>query len=492
MPTYICIDLKSFYASVECVQRGLNPLDTNLVVADETRTDKTICLAVTPSLKTYGIPGRVRLFEVKQMVEEVNQKRLRSDSYHEFTDSSYHASRLEKDSSLKLDFLIAPPQMTLYKKISNQIYEIYLRYISSEDIHVYSIDEVFMDVTGYLQLYHCTAHDLAMRMIRDVLKETGITATAGIGTNLYLAKIAMDIVAKKMPPDADGVRIAELDEMSFRKQLWSHTPLTDFWSTGRGTERRLHDLGLYTMGDIARFSEYGEKKLFDVFGVKAALLIDHAWGYESCTLREIKSYMPSEHSLSEGQVLKRPYSYVDGKLIVKEMTERLMLELVRKHLVTEKLELRIGYDGEDIPKEYTGPWEIDRYGRRLPKTVHHVMQLECQTASTKLAIQAMMQTYAKIVNPTLFVRRINVVAMRVTPESQREEKPLQYSLFDDVAALEQEHKAKAESLEKEKNLQAAMLSIQDRFGKNAILKASSFQEQSTAIERNGSVGGHRA
>ncbi len=492
MPTYICIDLKSFYASVECVQRGLNPLDTNLVVADETRTDKTICLAVTPSLKAYGIPGRTRLFEVKQRVKEVNRERLRSDPYHKFTNSSYHVSRLERDPSLKLDFLIAPPQMALYKKISNQIYEIYLRYISSEDIHVYSIDEVFMDVTGYLQLYHCTAHDLAMQMIRDVLKETGITATAGIGTNLYLAKVAMDIVAKKMPPDADGVRIAELDEMLFRKQLWSHTPLTDFWSTGRGTEKRLHSLGLYTMGDIARFSEYGEKKLFDIFGVKAELLIDHAWGYESCTLKEIKSYMPSEHSISEGQVLKRPYSYVDGKLIVKEMTERLMLELVRKHLVTEKLELRIGYDDEDIPKEYTGPWEIDRYGRRLPKTVHHVMQLECQTASTKLAIQAMMQTYAKIVNPTLFIRRINVVAMRVIPESQREEKPLQYSLFDDVAALEQEHKAKAESLEKEKNLQAAMLSIQDRFGKNAILKASSFQEQSTAIERNGSVGGHRA
>lgn len=492
MPAYICIDLKSFYASVECVQRGMNPLNTNLVVADESRTDKTICLAVTPSLKRYGIPGRARLFEVKQKIREINKKRLEAGLYHEFTDSSCMGSLLDKDLSLKVDFIIAPPQMALYKKISSQIYEIYLKYISPDDIHVYSIDEVFIDVTGYLRTYHCTAHDLAIRMIRDVLKETGITATAGIGTNLYLAKVAMDIVAKKMPADEDGVRIAELDEMSFRKQLWNHTPLTDFWMTGKGTEKSLNEMHLRTMGDIARFSEYGEKVLFKKFGVKAELIIDHAWGYEPCTIKDIKAYVPSKHSLSIGQVLKCPYSFEDGKLIVKEMTESLMLDLVSKHLVTEKLELRIVYDHENVSKSYTGSFEKDQYGRKMPTPVHSIMHLEMQTASTSLAIQAMMQTYKRIVNPVLSVRKINVVAMDVVPETQAKEKIVQYSFFDDVEALEEERRRKNEKFGKEKNLQTAVLSIKERFGKNAILKGMNFQEQSTAIERNGSVGGHRA
>lgn len=492
MPSYICIDLKSFYASVECVQRGLNPLDTNLVVADEGRTDKTICLAVTPSLKRYGIPGRARLFEVKQRVRAVNSERYKNNNYRKFSGSSCNASEFDSDSSLQLDFVTAPPQMALYKKISTQIYEIYLKYISPDDIHVYSIDEVFMDVTGYLKTYTCTAHELAIKMIRDVLKETGITATAGIGTNMYLAKVAMDIVAKKMPADKDGVRIAELDEQAFRRELWEHTPLTDFWGTGKGTEKRLNKLGLYTMGDIARFSEYGEKELFREFGVKAELIIDHSWGYEPCTFEAVKSYVPSKHSLSIGQVLKSPYAYDDGLLIVKEMTEKLMLDLVSKKLVSDKLELIIGYDHAEVPKNYRGIFETDRYGRKTPKSVHSIMNLERHLSSAKAAVKAMIQIYTKIVDKQLFVRRVNVIAHNVISESKAEKELVQYSLFDDVEALEKERIRKEQSLRRENSLQNAVLSLKERFGRNAVMKGINYQENSTAIERNGTVGGHKA
>ncbi len=492
MRSYICIDLKSFYASAECIARGVDPLNTHLVVADSNRTDKTICLAVSPSLKAIGVPGRPRLFEVVQIVKEYNRKRLAHTRLETFEAQSVIPTELAANPKLELSYIVAEPRMALYKKVSNQIYEIYLRYIAPEDIHIYSIDEAFIDVTDYLQTYRCTARALAMRMIRDVLKETGITATAGVGTNLYLAKIAMDIVAKKMSADKDGVRIAELDEISFRQQLWDHRPLTDFWSTGPGTEKKLNAMHLYTMGDIARFSEYGEHELFKAFGVKAELMIDHAWGYEPCTIADIKAYVPKKHSVSQGQVLKRPYCMDDARLIVKEMTEYLMLELVSKRLVTEKVELRIGYDHEGVPHDYDGEYEKDRYNRKIPKSVHGSMLLKRQTASAKLAIQAMLQIFDRIVNPLLWIRRINVVAIDVIPESQAAEKPIQYGLFDDIETLEAKRQQQDEKLKKEYALQKTMLSIKSRYGKNAILKCMNFQKHSTAIERNGQVGGHKA
>ncbi len=492
MRTYICIDLKSFYASAECAARGLDPLNTHLVVADKSRTEKTICLAVSPSLKAIGVPGRPRLFEVVQIVRAYNQKCLAKLRMKAFAGQSVIPTELAANPKLELSYVVAEPRMALYKQISNRIYEIYLKYIAPEDIHIYSIDEAFMDVTDYLQTYHCTARVLAMRMIREVLHETGITATAGIGTNLYLAKVAMDIVAKKMPADKDGVRIAELDEMQFRKELWAHQPLTDFWNTGPGTAKRLNAMHLYTMGDIARFSEYGERELFRAFGVKAELMIDHAWGYEPCTIADIKAYVPKKHSVSQGQVLKSGYRNADARLIVKEMTEYLMLELVERRLVTEKVELRIGYDHEGVPHDYDGAFELDHYQRVIPKSVHGSMLLERQTASAKLATQAMLQIFERIVNPFLLIRRINVVALDVIPEAQAVERPVQYGLFDDVDALEAKRKKQDEKLKKEYALQKTMLSIKSKYGKNAILKCMNFQAQSTAIERNGQVGGHKA
>ncbi|MBR2284895.1 MAG: DNA methylase [Ruminococcus sp.] len=488
----ICIDLKSFYASVECVERGLEPLNTNLVVADESRTEKTICLAVTPSLKRYGIPGRPRLFEVIQKVREINEERLRNEPYHEFTDSSCYASELDRDPSLKLDFIIAPPQMAHYMKVSTKIYEIYLRYIAPEDIHVYSIDEVFIDVTGYLNTYHCTAHELAIKLIRDVLKETGITATAGIGTNLYLAKIAMDIVAKKMPADEDGVRIAELDEMSFRDKLWDHTPITDFWRISTGNANRLAKLGLYTMGDIARYSESGEDELFKAFGVNAELIIDHAWGYEPCPISAIKSYKPKSRSLSQGQVLSCPYTFDKGRIIVREMTELLVLDLVRKGLVTDQIVLTVGYDHTGIPGDYNGELKTDRYGKKIPKQAHGSINLGRQTSSTKIIVEKAMELYDRIVDDKLLVRRMYVVANHIVPASEAKEEVLQYSLFDDVEALERQREQEETALKREHSLQEAMLHIKDRFGKNAILKGLNFQEGATTRERNGQVGGHKA
>lgn len=488
----ICIDLKSFYASVECVDRGLDPMDTNLVVADESRTEKTICLAVTPSLKKYDIPGRARLFEVIQKMKNANQKRRKNNMYHEFTGSSCLASELDKNPSLKLDFIVAPPRMAHYMEVSTKIYEIYLRYIAPEDIHVYSIDEVFIDVTAYLKTYKCTAHELAMKLIREVLRETGITATAGIGTNLYLAKIAMDIVAKKMPADQDGVRIAELDEMSYRKKLWSHRPLTDFWRIGQGISKKLEAEGLFTMGDVARFSEYGEDKLFKIFGVNAELLIDHAWGYEPTPVSAIKSYKPENHSISQGQVLSCPYDFQKGQLIVREMTELLVLDLVRKRLVTDQIVLTIGYDHTGIPKGYKGKLEMDRYGKTIPKQAHGYINIDRQTSSTKLIVQATMKLYNKIVDPDLLVRRMYVVANHVVQENEAKEEIVQYSLFDDVDELERQREQEKAALEREHSLQKAMLSIKDKYGKNAILKGLNFQDGATTIERNRQVGGHKA
>ena len=492
MAVYICIDLKSFYASVECVERGLDPLNTNLVVADAGRTEKTICLAVTPALKQYGISGRARLFEVIETVRRVNAQRLQKLSNHEFTGKSCLASELGQNPSLQLDFIIAPPQMAHYMEISTKIYEIYLRYIAPEDIHVYSIDEVFIDATGYLKTYHCTPQELARKMIREVLQETGITATAGIGTNLYLAKIAMDIVAKKIPADENGVRIAELDEMSYREKLWSHTPLTDFWRIGTGYVRRLEKMQIFTMGDLARFSEHGEDLLFRMFGVAAELLIDHAWGYEPCTMQAIKSYQPKGHSISQGQVLPCPYDFEKGRLIVREMTELLVLDLVRKKMVADQIVLMVGYDHTGIPETYRGELKKDRYGKKVPKAAHGSVNLGKQTSSTKCIMEKVLSLYDQIVDPELQVRRMSITANHVIPEGEVREEVMQYSLFDDVEAQEQKRKQEQESLKKEHQLQEAILSIKDRYGKNAILKGMNFREGATTIERNEQVGGHKA
>ena len=488
---YAAIDLKSFYASVECVELGLDPLDTNLVVADLSRTEKTICLAVTPPLKRYGIPGRARLFEVIQKVKEINKERL--DIAGVFTGSSKKASELDKDPSLQLDYYVAPPQMAHYMEVSSKIYEIYLRFVAPEDIHVYSIDEVFIDISHYLRSYKCTAHELVMKMIRTVLSETGITATAGIGTNMYLAKIAMDIVAKKMPADKDGVRIAELDEQSYRRQLWGHKPITDFWRVGKGIANKLAQEGLFTMGDIARYSERNEQRLFKIFGVNAELIIDHAWGYESAEISDIKAYRPENHSVSQGQVLSDPYDFEKGKLIVREMTEILVLDIVRKHLITDQIVLTVGYDHNGVPYSYSGKFETDRYGRKIPKSAHGSVNLGKQTSSTKIITEKTMELFDRIVDRRLKVRRMCVAANHVICEKNiAEEQSVQYGLFDDVEKLEAERIRESEYLKKEHSLQEAMLSIKERFGKNAILKGMNFEEGATAIQRNNQVGGHRA
>lgn len=457
--TYICIDLKSFYASVECVEHHLDPLTANLVVADAARTDKTICLAVSPNLKSYGIPGRARLFEVKERLREIK-------------------ARTGQDIS----FTIARPRMSKYIQVSSDIYSVYLKYIAPEDIHVYSIDEVFIDASKYLKLYHMTAHELAVTMIRDVLATTGITATGGIGTNLYLAKIAMDIVAKKKSADADGVRIAELDEEGYRRLLWTHTPLTDFWQIGSGTVRRLASRGLYTMGDIARCSLgkpsdfYNEDLLFQLFGVNAELLIDHAWGIEPCTLADIKHYRPSSTSVGSGQVLAEPYSFDKAKLIVREMAEALVLDLVDKALVTEAIVLHVGYDA--VQSGYAGATKIDFYGRRVPKSAHGTASLGTATSSTARILDAVVRLYDEIMDRTLLVRRITITAIRV---SREDAVPQQLDLFTDPVRLQQE-----------RQLQKALLSLQKRYGKNAVLKGHDLQEGATRILRNGQIGGHRA
>ncbi len=490
---YIAIDLKSFFASVACVDRGLDPLTTNLVVADAGKTEKTICLAVTPSLKSIGVSGRPRLFEVVQQVSKVNRDRLYRLPAHRFTGKSYHAPDWKNDSSLEIDYIIASPQMARYMEVSTQIYEIYLRFIAPEDIYVYSVDEVFMDVTAYLQTYHCTPRDLALRMIRAVLAETGITATAGIGTNLYLAKIAMDIVAKRMPPDQDGVRIAELNELSYRKQLWQHRPLTDFWRVGRGIAQRLEANHMYTMGDIAERSEYDEETLYKLFGVNAELLIDHAWGWEPCTIADIRSYQPKAQSISRGQVLSCAYDYAKGKLIVREMTELLVLDLVEKGLVTDQIVLTVGYDHTGVPNDYNGKIEVDRYGRKLPKQAHGSLNLGKYTASTRKIVAAMMQLYTQIVDARLQVRRMYVVANRVMRTGELpKEGYLQLGLFDDAMAQQEKWVQETQAEKAEFALQKAMLNIKQRYGKNAILKGLNLMEGATTMERNGQVGGHKA
>ena len=496
---YVAIDLKSFYASVECVERGLDPLNAALVVADESRTDKTICLAVSPALKAYGIPGRPRLFEVKQAVEKINARRLSDAPGRVFTGVSAQADRLRANPGLKLEPIIAPPQMAHYMDCSAGIYQTYLNYVSPEDIHVYSIDEVFIDVTPYLNTYKCSAHELAIRMIRDVLHRTGITATAGIGTNLFLCKVAMDIVAKKLPADADGVRIAELDERSYREQLWSHRPLTDFWRVGKGISRRLEANGLFTMGDIARCSlgqdheRRNEELLYRLFGVNAELLIDHAWGREPCGIPDIKAYKPKSSSLSVGQVLHRPYSFQDTRLIVREMADSLVLDLVDKGLAANQLVLSVGYDIENLKTPeaksgFSGQISRDWYGRSMPSMAHGSLNLGEHTASTKRITQAAVELFERIADPRLTVRRLYVVANNVREESWLSAQPEQLSLFSDPDS----DAARRAAEEKERRQQEAILSIRKKFGKNAIVKGMNLQEAGTAMERNQQVGGHKA
>lgn len=503
--TYIAIDLKSFYASVECVERGLDPMTTNLVVADESRTEKTICLAVSPSLKSYGIPGRARLFEAVQKIKEANAKRLQRAPDQKFTGESCDAGELQSHPELSIGYITASPRMAYYMKYSTRIYEVYLKYVAPEDIHVYSIDEVFIDATNYISLYNLTPREFAMKMIQDVLQTTGITATAGIGTNMYLCKIAMDIVAKHIPADKNGVRIAELDEMSYRKQLWSHRPLTDFWRIGKGYSKKLEAHGLYTMGDIARCSLgkanefHNEDLLYKLFGVNAELLIDHAWGWEPCTMADIKKYKPSTNSISSGQVLQSPYPVDKAKLIVREMTELLVLDLVSKHLVTDQIVLTIGYDIEnlkntDIRQKYHGDVTADAYGRYVPKHAHGTANLKKHTSSTRLITEAVIDLFARIVNSNLLVRRINLAANHVLDESLVKQDSVieQLDLFTSYEDLQERQKAEEKQLERERRQQQAMLKIREKYGKNAILKGMNLQEGATARERNEQIGGHKA
>ncbi len=503
--TYIAIDLKSFFASVECKERKLDPLKTNLVVADAARTEKTICLAVTPSLKAYGIPGRARLFEVVQRVREENQKRAAAAPGHRLEGTSYDDDALKNNPSLAIDYVIAPPRMALYMEYSTKIYNIYLKYVAPEDIHVYSIDEVMMDVTSYLRTYGMSARELARTMIQDVLAETNITATAGIGTNLYLCKIAMDIVAKHVEPDDDGVRIAQLDEMQYRKLLWNHRPLTDFWRVGAGYARKLEENGMYTMGDVARCSMgkedsfYNEDLLYRLFGVNAELLIDHAWGYEPCTMEMIKAYRPMTSSLCSGQVLQCPYDFEKTRLVVQEMVDLQVLDLVDKGLMTDQVVLTIGYDIENLTdpkrrKAYHGEVTIDRYGRAVPKHAHGTINLKGHTSSTIEITEKVMELYDRIVDPTLLVRRINMSVNHLEVESavvQKEEYE-QLDLFTDYAQKEEKDREERQMREREKNMQHAMIDIKKKYGKNAIIKGMNLQEGATACDRNRQIGGHKA
>jgi len=501
--TYIAIDLKSFYASVECVERGLDPLTTNLVVADPTRTEKTICLAVSPSLKAHGISGRARLFEVIEKVAQVNAQRKRNAG-GKFSGESYDANELAKNPGLELSYIVAPPRMAHYIECSSKVYETYLKYIAPEDMHVYSIDEVFIDATAYLDLYKMSAHDLAMKMVRDVLATTGVTATAGIGPNLYLCKVAMDIVAKHMEADSDGVRIAEIDEMSYRKLLWDHTPITDFWRVGGGIAARLANNGIYTMGDIARVSlgepgEYfSEDLLYSLFGVNAELLIDHAWGYEPCTIADIKAYRPQTNSLSSGQVLKEPYDNTHARLIVKEMADGLSLDLVDKGLVTNSVVLTIGYDASNLKGRaaagYRGKVALDHYGRMVPTHAHGTQRLERYTSSGKLLTEAFLKIFDAKTIPALTVRRVTLVADNLIPEADAKTASagVQMDFFTDYEALDAQKKAEDEALSKEKKVQQAILDIKKKFGKNAVVKGMNLEEGGTAVERNGQIGGHKA
>ncbi len=502
---YIAIDLKSFYASVECLERGLDPMTTNLVVADASRTTKTICLAVTPSLKAYGISGRARLFEVVKRVKEVNAERKRRLRGRDFEGSSSQDPELKENPALALDYIAAPPRMAFYIEYSTRIYNIYLKYIAPEDIHVYSIDEVIMDVTAYLDTYGLSPHDLARKIIKDVQDTTGIAATAGIGTNMYLCKIAMDIVAKHIPPDEDGVRIAQLDEMSYRKMLWDHRPLTDFWRVGPGYAKKLEAQGLYTMGDIARCSlgkdsdYYNEDLLYKLFGVNAELLIDHAWGWEPCTIADVKAYKPENKSIVSGQVLSCPYKAADARMVVQEMADMLGLDLVDKRLVTDQIVLTVGYDIENIKDQsranaYHGEIKIDRYGRKIPKHAHGTRNLKRYTSSSRILMEEVLALYDDIVDSSLLIRRLSISANRLADESEVRTKPVfeQLDLFTDYEAEEKRCQKEREELEKEKHLQQAMLDIKKKFGKNAILKGMNLQEGATAKDRNERIGGHKA
>lgn len=496
--TYIAIDLKSFYASVECVERGLNPLTTNLVVADLSRTEKTICLAVSPSLKAYGIGGRARLFEVVQRLREVNKERRYKTPMYQFTGKSYDDTELQAHPDWEIDYIAAPPQMAKYITISTKIYEIYLKYIAPEDIHVYSIDEVFMDVTAYLKTYGMTAHKLAQTIINDVLTTTGITATAGIGTNMYLCKVAMDIVAKHLPADENGVRIAELDEMSYRRELWDYRPLTKFWRVGRGIAEKLALYGIDTMGKIARLSIENEELLYRLFGINAELLIDHAWGYEPCTIEYVKAYQPENNSLSNGQVLQSPYDFTKARVVIQEMAESAALSLVSKKLVADQLVVSVGYDIESlaspqIREKYKDAITSDYYGRQVPKHAHGTANLGHYTSSTKLITEATVAVFDKIVDKDLLIRRLNITTNHVISEEKarkQESHPIQLDLFTDYEQLEQQKKEEEAKRAKERRIQETLLAIKQQFGKNAILRGLNFEEGATAMERNKQIGGH--
>lgn len=498
--TYIAIDLKSFYASVECVERGLDPLTTNLVVADAERTEKTICLAVSPSLKAYGISGRARLFEVKQRIKQVNAERMRKAPGCQLTGKSFSDVELKAHPEFAVSFEIAPPRMAHYIEYSSRIYSIYLRYIAPEDIHVYSIDEVFIDVSHYLFTYSMTARELAKMMILDILKETGITATAGIGTNLYLCKVAMDIVAKHVEPDSNGVRIAQLDEMSYRRQLWGHRPITDFWRVGKGYAKKLEQYNIFTMGDVARCSTYNEDLLYRLFGVNAELLIDHAWGWEPCTIDMIKQYKPENNSFCSGQVLQHAYDYQKARLVVHEMADTVALDLVDKRMVTDQLILTIGYDIEslnnpEIRKKYEAEITTDRYGRQVPKHAHGTVNLWKKTSSAKLITEKVLALFDRIVNPDLLIRRVTITTNHVIEESLAKESQPDYEqldLFTDYTKIEKQRQEEEKQIAKERKMQEAMLEIKKKFGKNAILKGINLQEGATAKERNNQIGGHKA
>lgn len=496
---YIAFDLKSFYASVECRERGLDPMDTNLVVADESRTDKTICLAVTPSLKSFGIPGRGRLFEVRQRMTEINAERRFCAPQHRLCGTSCFFSELQANPALAADFITAPPRMALYMEYSTRIYTIYMKYAAPEDIVVYSIDEVFMDVTDYLAAFHLTPHALAAKIIQDVFSETGITATAGIGTNLFLCKAAMDIVAKHIPPDENGVRIAGLDEMSYRRTLWTHRPLTDFWRVGRGYARKLMENGMFTMGDVALCSVTHEDLLYTLFGKNAELLIDHAWGWEPCTIKDIKNYRPASQSLGSSQVLPCPYSPEKARLVLQEMADLLVLDLTDKSLVTDQLVITVGYDIENLsdPKRacnYRGPVVLDPYGRRIPKHAHGTASLNHHTASAREIMSAAGELFDRIVNPDLLIRRLSVTANHTLPESTASQsiRYEQLDLFTDYADLENRYNQEQAALKREKKLQQTMLAIKKKYGRNSIVRGMSLEEGATARERNKQIGGHKA
>ena len=501
--TYFAIDLKSFYASVECMERGLDPMTTNLVVADKSRTEKTICLAVSPSLKAYGVSGRARLFEVIQRVEQVNRERQRKAPGRQLTSSSWDNIQVQASPSVALDYLVAPPRMRLYMEYSSRVYQVYLKYVAPEDIHVYSIDEVFIDATAYLHTYGMAPKELARAMILDVQKTVGITAAGGIGTNLYLAKVAMDIEAKHIPPDENGVRIAELDEMGYRRSLWTHRPLTDFWRVGPGYAKKLEAHGLYTMGDVARCSigkagyAHNEELLYKLFGVNAELLIDHAWGWEPCTIADIKAYKPESSSIGSGQVLQEPYSFEKARVVLREMADQLALDLVEKQLVTNQLVLTVGYDRESLQDpnvRYKGEVTTDRYGRAVPKHAHGTDNLERYTSSSKVLMDVATALYERVVNPRLLVRRLYLTATRVTDEKEAPQPGAleQMDLFTDYQALERKREEENQELARERQRQQAVLEIKKKFGKNAILKGISFTEGATGRERNGQVGGHKA